>query len=212
MAILLDVNVLPRGPKSRTKRLRDAFLGAYVESHADVGRVEIDLSAEYAHLPVFDEWDIQAKFEMLYGEGRLDEKTAERWAHLTSLTDKLHAADLLVVSAPMWNFSIPWCLKRWLDAVVQPRLTFEIRDGQYHGLLQGRTAVVLTTRDGSYAEGSPHAALDFQLPYLRTILGFMGYAPVHTIAGEPLSMAAPDVAARELAKACDAARELARSL
>jgi FMN-dependent NADH-azoreductase len=212
MSVVLDVNVLPRGSASRTRKLRDAFMETYHATHAGVERVAVDLAADHGNLPVFDEWDIQAKFEMLYGEGRLDEQTAERWTRLTGMTDALHAADLLVVSAPMWNFSIPWHLKRWFDAVVQPRLTFEVQDGAYRGLLQGRTAVVLTTRDGAYAAGTPYHALDLQLPYLRSILGFMGYGPVHEVVAEPMALAGPAVAQEALLAACERARALARTL
>jgi len=212
MSIVLDVNVLPRGPASRTRKLRDAFMAAYLESHPGVEHISLDLANDYAELPVFDEWDIQAKFEMLYGEGRLDEATAARWTRLTKMTDALHAADLLVLSTPMWNFSIPWYLKRWLDAVVQPRLTFEIVDNEYRGLLTGRTAVVLSTRDGAYAEGTPYHGLDMQLPYLRLILGFMGYGPIHEVVAEPLRMSEPEVCKRAQVAAWDRARALARTL
>jgi FMN-dependent NADH-azoreductase len=212
MPIVLDVNVIPRGELSRTRQLRAAFLEALLEANPGTERISVDLAEEHKHLPVFDEWDVQAKFEMLWGSGELDEKTAERWSRLTAMTDQLHASSLLLISAPMWNFSVPWHLKRWLDAVVQPRLSFEFRPEGFHGLLAGRTAVILTTRDGSYGEGSPFQAFDFQLPYLRAILGFMGYDPIHEIVAEPLAMAGPVVAAEALANACERARQLARSL
>ena len=121
-------------------------------------------------------------------------------------------ATLVVVSAPMWNFSIPWHLKRWLDCVVQGRLTFEFRDGGYHGLLTGRPAVLITTRDGSYAPGSEYAALDFHMPYLKTVLGLMGLGPFHEIIAEPMVLAGPEVAAAALASAVQRARELGASL
>lgn len=211
MPVLLDVNVIPRGKASRTHQLRNAFVEAYMGKHEKVERVCVNLAEEHAELPVFDEWDIHAKFEMLWGEGRLDEQTAERWSRLTVMTDRMHAASLLVVSTPMWNFSIPWHLKRWLDAVVQPRLTFEFRDG-FRGLLAGRSAVILTTRDGVYGEGTPGAPMDFEMPYLRHILGFMGYAPIHEIVAEPMAMAGPEVGRKALDDACMRARALAESL
>jgi FMN-dependent NADH-azoreductase len=192
--------------------LRNAFFSAYQERHPDCHRVVIDLANEYSTLPVFDEWDIMAKFEMLYGAGTLTEAAAERWIRLTAMTDKLHTADLVVVSCPMWNFSIPWHLKRWLDCVVQPRLTFEVDGASYRGLLTGRSAVLLVTRDGRYPPGSEFSALDFQLPYLRTILGFMGLAPIHQVVAEPLAMAAVEVAAAALQSALLEAGELGSTI
>jgi FMN-dependent NADH-azoreductase len=212
MSIILDVNVIPRGEISRTRKLQNAFMDAYLEAHPGSERLRVDLAEEHTQLPVFDQWDIQAKFEMMWGSGTLDESTAERWSRLTAMTDQMHASSLLLISAPMWNFSVPWHLKRWLDAVVQPRLTFEFQADGSRGLLAGRSAVILSTRDGAYGPGSPYHALDFQLPYLRAILGFMGYDPIHEIVAEPLAMAGPEVAAQALASACRRADELARAL
>jgi FMN-dependent NADH-azoreductase len=212
MSVVLDVNVLPRAEASRTRKLRDAFMDAYFARHPEAQRIRVDLADEHGRLPAFDEWDISAKFEMLYGEGNLDEAHAERWDALSALTDQLHTASLVVVSAPMWNFSVPWHLKRWLDCVVQGRLTFEYRDGGFHGLLTGRQAVILTTRDGAYGAGTPFAELDFHVPYLRSVLGLMGLGPIHDVIAEPMALGGPEVATAALEGAMGRAAALAASL
>ncbi|MBI2394423.1 MAG: NAD(P)H-dependent oxidoreductase [Deltaproteobacteria bacterium] len=213
MPTIFDVHALPRGAKSRTRRLRDAFLGAYRERHGEAVRhVELDLARDHGTLPVFDEWDIQARLEVAFGEGDLDEESARRWAALTKLTDQLHACDVLLLSCPMWNFSVPWYVKRWIDCVVQAKLTFEVKDGQYQGLLGGRSAVVVTTRDGSYPEGSPLAAFDFQVPYLRMVLGFVGFSQVRVVVAEPMAAAGPAVAEDALRQAIDASAAVAREI
>ncbi|HMY59992.1 MAG TPA: NAD(P)H-dependent oxidoreductase [Pseudomonadota bacterium] len=212
MPIALDVNVLPRGQASRTRKLYNAFFDTWLEKDPERRRISLNLADDYRSLPVFDEWDITAKFEMLYGEGKLDERGAERWAALTQLTDQLHSADMVVITAPMWNFSIPWHLKRWIDCVVQGRLTFEYLDGQFRGLLGGRPAVLLTSRDGIYTPGTELAALDFQVPYLRTILGLIGLNPIHEVIAEPMMLAGPDAGVAALQVAVDKARALAESL
>lgn len=112
----------------------------------------------------------------------------------------------------MWNFGVPWFLKRWLDAVVQARLTFEAREGTYVGLLAGRRAVILTTRDGAYAPPSPWASHDFHVPYLKSVLGLMGLGPIEVVAGEPLYAAGPEVGARALEQAVAAAESLGRAM
>ncbi len=212
MPIALDVNVLPRGKTSRTRKLHEAFFAAWHAKHPDGQRISVNLAEDYRTLPVFDEWDITAKFEMLYGEGHLDEKGAERWNALTQLTDQLHAADLIVISTPMWNFSIPWHLKRWIDCVVQGRLTFEFVGGQFHGLLTGRQAVILSSRDGIYTPGTALAALDFQMPYLRTILGFLGLSPIHEVVAEPMMLAGVEAGIAALDVAVEKARALGSEL
>jgi FMN-dependent NADH-azoreductase len=212
MAIVLDVYSLPRAERSRTRKLRDAFFNAYLAKHPDTSRIELDLARDYDKLPAFDEWDVQTKFEMAYGDGILDGEMAARWDALIRQTDKLHGANLVVVTCPMWNFSIPWHMKRWIDCVVQPRLTFEFSGGAFRGLLAGRAGVILTTRDGAYGPGTPGAALDFEVPYLKTVLGFMGLDPIHTVIAEPMALAGPEVMKVALAKGIEQAAELGGSL
>lgn len=212
MATVLDVYSLPRAERSRTRRLRDSFLKTYLEKHHDVGHVEVDLARDYDKLPAFDEWDVQTKFEMAYGDGILDGEMAARWDALSRHTDQLHSATLIVVTCPMWNFSVPWHMKRWIDCVVQPRLTFEFVGGSYRGLLSGRAGVILTSRDGIYHKGSPMESLDYELPYLRTVLSFMGIAPIHEVVAEPMAMSAPEIAKQAIDRACQEAEELGRRL
>lgn len=212
MPNLLDVFAIPRGQKSRTRKLKDAFTRAYLAAHPDANHIRVDLAHEHQHLPVFDEWDIEAKFEMAFGEGKLDDQMAQRWSTLTQLTDQLHLSDLLVVSCPMWNFSVPWMMKRWIDCVVQGRLTFEARDGQYKGLLSGRPAVILATRDGDFRPGTPFESMDFHVPYLKTVLGFLGYGPIHTIVAEPLMGEGPYAGAAALEQAIAGAESLGQRL
>jgi FMN-dependent NADH-azoreductase len=212
MPTLLDVFATPRNARSRSQQLRQAFLAGYRLAHPDFVQLQLDLAAEHATLPAFDEWDIEAKFEMAYGEGKLDDVAAARWNRLTELTDQLHASDLLLITAPMWNFSVPWMLKRWIDSVVQGRLTFEYVNGQFNGLLKGKRAVILTTRDGAYGPQTPHAAMDFAVPYLRNILGLIGYSPIEAIIAEPMVMAGPEVGAAALEKGILDAGALGRSL
>lgn len=212
MTTLLDVFATPRNARSRTQRLRTAFLAGYQQAHPELVHLEVDLAAGHEQLPAFDEWDIEAKFSVTYGEGKLDEVTARRWDRLTELTDQLHLADTLLITAPMWNFSVPWMLKRWIDCVVQARLTFEFVDGAFRGLLKGKRAIILTTRDGAYGPGTPAAAMDYSLPYLRHMLGFIGYDPIHAVIAEPMVLGGPEVGAAALEKAILEAGALGRSL
>ena len=212
MPNVLDVFALPRGARSRTLRLREAFLRGYTSKHPQAQRLELDLARDHARLPSIDEWDIQAKFEMMYGEGKLDGEAAKHWNAITQLTDQLHFADLIVLSCPMWNFGVPWMVKKWIDCVAQARLTWEHQNGVYQGLLKGRAAVILTTRDGAYAAGTPYETVDFQLPYLRQMFGFLGIDPVHVVVGEPMMALGRDAGVQALEKACSEAETLGRSL
>jgi FMN-dependent NADH-azoreductase len=103
-----------------------------------------------------------------------------------SLTAELLAADVLVLAAPMYNFTIPSTLKAWLDHVLRAGVTFKYTDTGPQGLLSGKRAFVLTARGGIYA-GS---GMDHQEPYLRQALAFIGIHDVSFIHAEGLNLGA----------------------
>ncbi len=105
-------------------------------------------------------------------------------ARSNKLTDELLAADVLVLAAPMYNFTIPSTLKAWLDHVLRARVTFKYTETGPQGLLSGKRAYVLTTRGGIYAGSS----MDHQEPYLRQALGFIGIHDVSFIHAEGLNL------------------------
>lgn len=112
------------------------------------------------------------------------------------LTDELLAADVLVMAAPMYNFTIPSTLKAWLDHVLRAGITFKYTETGPQGLLTGKRAYVLTARGGIYA-GS---GMDHQEPYLRQALAFIGIHDVQFIHAEGLNMGA-EFSEQGLAKA-----------
>jgi FMN-dependent NADH-azoreductase len=98
-------------------------------------------------------------------------------AYSNMLVDELVAADALVLSAPMHNFGVSSQLKAYIDNIVRLGRTFRYgENGRPVGLLGGKAALIVVARGGVYSSG-PLANLDFQEPYLRTILGFIGVNP-----------------------------------
>jgi len=102
--------------------------------------------------------------------------------------DELLQADLLVIAAPMYNFSLPSQLKAWIDRVAVAGTTFAYTDVGPEGLLKGRRAYIASVRGGQYAEGTAEAALDHQERYLRDLLGFLGIVDVHVVRAEGVAM------------------------
>jgi FMN-dependent NADH-azoreductase len=104
-----------------------------------------------------------------------------------SLSDDLIAelrdATVLVIGAPMYNFSIPSSLRAWFDHVLRPRVTFAYSESGPEGLLEGIRAIVIQTRGGLYTEG-PSKVIDFQEPYLKQLLGFVGITDVAFVHAE----------------------------
>src|SRR5689334_16875674 len=104
------------------------------------------------------------------------------------LIAELEAADTIVLAAPMYNFSIPSTLKAWIDHVARRGRTFRYTEKGPEGLLKGKKVFVLVARGGVYSKGAPAAAFDFQEPYLRTVLGFLGLTGVTFVHLEGLAM------------------------
>ncbi|TWI52837.1 FMN-dependent NADH-azoreductase [Pseudomonas duriflava] len=105
-------------------------------------------------------------------------------ARSNELTEELLAADVLVLAAPMYNFTIPSTLKAWIDHVMRAGVTFKYTEQGPQGLLNGKRAFVLTARGGIYAGST----LDHQEPYLRQVLGFIGITDVTFIHVEGVAM------------------------
>ena len=101
------------------------------------------------------------------------------------LLAELRAADTIVIGAPMYNFSIPTGLRVWFDYVLRAGETFSYSEAGPKGLLGGKRVIVIESRGGLYSEG-PAQAIDFQEPYLRHLLGFMGLANVAFIHAEKI--------------------------
>jgi FMN-dependent NADH-azoreductase len=91
------------------------------------------------------------------------------------------AADVVVVGAPMYNFSIPSQLKAWVDLICVAGKTFSYSSAGPAGLCGGKKVIVVSSRGGKYGETSP---MDFQEGYLKTIFGFLGITDVTIIRAE----------------------------
>jgi FMN-dependent NADH-azoreductase len=118
------------------------------------------------------------------GEPRSDEEQAAR-ALSDELIAELRAADKIVIGAPMYNFSIPTGLRSWFDYVLRAGETFSYSEAGPQGLITGKRVIVVESRGGLYSEG-PAKVMDFQEPYLRTLLGFIGLTDVTFIHAEKI--------------------------
>ncbi|MFC3653817.1 FMN-dependent NADH-azoreductase [Dyella humi] len=103
--------------------------------------------------------------------------------------DEFQAADVIVIGAPMYNFSIPSQLKAWIDRVVVAGQTFRYTENGPQGLAGGKRVIVASSRGGVYTSG-PAASFDFQENYLRAVLGFIGVTNVEFVRAEGLNLSA----------------------
>ena len=103
--------------------------------------------------------------------------------------DEFKAADVIVIGAPMYNFSIPSQLKAWIDRIVVAGQTFRYTENGPQGLATGKRVILASSRGGVYSSG-PAAGLDFQENYLRAVLGFIGITDVEFVRAEGVNMSA----------------------
>lgn len=125
---------------------------------------------------------------------------SQRQLDALALSDKLVAElidnDTIVLAAPMYNFMIPTQLKAWIDFIARAGVTFTYTDKGPQGLLVGKKAIIVTSRGGMHKD----AGSDHVVPYLTTILAFIGITDVEVIYAEGLNMGA-DIATSAMANA-----------
>jgi len=203
---LLLVTASPRGDRSYSATLADALIGAYAaeQPEAIVDRLDAFALAPFAARAT------AAKDAVIAGDAVPDDSAAE-WEGVQAVARRVADADVLVFAAPIWNHSIPWALKLFIDTVTQPGLAFGFDPAEgYHGLLGGRRAAALLT-SAVYAPGvGPEFGTDEAWPYLRGWLEFVGIEPAGAVRLQP-TYPTPDLDER-LARALEEARALGASL
>ncbi|ELL4670356.1 FMN-dependent NADH-azoreductase [Vibrio fluvialis] len=162
------------GDYSQSSKLLDAYLTKFNQDELNVR----DLAAE--PLPVLDFSVATA----LRATEDLSEEQQKVVALSNELIAEVKAADTLVIAAPMYNFTIPTQLKNWFDLIARAGVTFKYTEAGVQGLIEGKKAVVITTRGGIHKD----SATDNVTPYLKTILGFVGITEVEFVYAEALNM------------------------
>jgi len=106
----------------------------------------------------------------------------------TEVLEKFLAADVVVIGAPMYNFAISSQLKAWLDRILVAGKTFRYTTNGPEGLAGGKRVIVASSRGGFYGKDTPAAAMDFQEPYLRAALGFIGISDIEFVRAEGIAV------------------------
>lgn len=117
------------------------------------------------------------------------------------------AADIVVLGAPMYNFSIPSQLKAWIDRILVAGKTFKYDAQGPAGLAGGKRVIVALSRGGYYGPGTPAAALEHLETYLRGVFGFIGVTAPEFIAADGIQVG-PEHRQKALAEALQAAGNL----
>ncbi len=201
---LLHIIATPRKHESHTLQIADAFLESMLTRYPDLNVEVLDLFSR--DLPAMDGINIESKYSLMFGQP-IDKHHQESWKSIEILIEHFLSADIYLMSVPMWNFSIPYPLKYYIDAIVQPGYLFKLTDGRAIGLVLNKKMVCITSRGSDYAAGTPYHAFDFQEPYLRAIFGFVGITDMHFINAQPMDWG-PELRAASFTASIKEAREL----
>jgi len=104
------------------------------------------------------------------------------------MIDEFLAADVVVIGAPMYNFSIPSQLKAWIDRITVAGKSFRYTANGPEGLASGKRVIIASSRGGVYSEGSVAQPMDFQETYLRALFGFLGVTDIEFIRAEGVNL------------------------
>ncbi|CAO3420190.1 FMN-dependent NADH-azoreductase [Azospirillum endophyticum] len=203
MTTILHVDSSPLGTFSVTRQLTASIVEALVKADPAATVVARDVAANPpAHLDA----ELLPVLKLGVVDG-LSERQREELALTNVLLDEFLAADVVVVGAPMYNFSVPTQLKAWIDRLAQAGRTFRYTEKGPEGLAGGKRVIVASGRGGVYSTNPALAGLDHQEAYLRSVFGFFGITDVSFVRAEGVSMG-PEAKEKALAGAAKVIEEL----
>ncbi len=204
---LLHVIATPRGLASNTARVSNCLLEALREEDEDLHVTTLDLFR--ADLPSVAGKNIESKYRLMTGQA-IEDHAQDSWKQIEQTIEQFMAADVYLLTVPMWNLGIPYALKYYIDAIVQPGYLFRYTpDGQVEGLIKDKTMLLVISSGSDYTT-EPYASFNFVESYLRAIFGFVGLTDVHVFHANGMDMG-PDLKKAGHRSAIAQAREFAQS-
>lgn len=188
---ILQINASARREGANSTKLANAVVERLRQRHPDAALTLRDLAVQPVR--VLDETALGAVFTP--AEQRTPAQAAIV-AEYDALIAEVQAHDVIVLGVPMYNFGVPVQLKAWIDAIARAGVTFRYTENGPEGLIKGKRVYLALARGGLYRD-QPH---DSQVPYLKTVLGFLGLTDLRFIYAEGLNMG-PEAAAQGFAQA-----------
>ena len=164
--------------ESVSKQLAAAFFGKIIELRSDVEIVNVDL---YDEKPPFYSYELYKRAWYPVLDATYEPSKAEEMAmnYASTQAEAFNAADVLVLTMPMWNFSVPAIMKAWMDQILCPGLTFSIsKEEGIKPLHKVKSIVLLVASGGVYKEDDERDALSRQV---RAAFGFIGIEDVEIV-------------------------------
>ena len=183
MTQLLHIDSSILGSNSVSRQLTAQIVGSWRAAHPDTQVSYLDLAVNApSHLSADS-----LGFRMPAGGSLTDVQQREN-AVSEALVSQFLAADVIVVGAPLYNFTVPTQLKAWIDRVAQVGRTFSYTATGPVGRAGGKTVVIASTRGGAYSTSDAGNAMEHQESYLKTVFGFFGITDIRIVRAEGLAM------------------------
>lgn len=205
MKKVLHIVASPRGENSRTlkiaktllKRLDELFPGSEID----------ELNVFEENLPEMNITRVGGKYQLMSGQP-LSGESEKSWQQIIEHIQRFMSADIVVVSTPMWNFSIPYRLKHYLDIILQPGFTFKYGANGPEGMAVGKKIFVVSTHGGDYSEGGPASSYNQLKPYLQQVFGFIGISDQTFISAQPMDAGGEELREQKIAEAVERAQKI----
>lgn len=205
---LLHVDSSINGSASVSRGLTRQVVDKWVARHPDTQVEYLDLAVDTPPHFSADSMGFRRP-----PTGEVSEAEQKENALAEALVSQFLAADVIVVGAPLYNFSIPSQLKAWIDRLAQAGRTFRYTAQGPEGLATGKTVIAVLSRGGIYSTSDAGQAMEHQESYLKTIFGFFGITDVRVVRAEGTDMGeesrnnALSTAAQDIERATAAANE-----
>jgi FMN-dependent NADH-azoreductase len=197
---LLHIDSSVLGPHSVSRQVSAAIVDRLRKATPDLDIVYRDLTATpLAHL---------SGSHLAAGQGATPEAALKQdLVAGQAVLEEFLAADIVVLGAPMYNFSLPSQLKAWIDRIVVAGKTFKYGAQGAEGLAGNKRVIIAISRGGFYGPGTPAAAGEHLETYLRWVFGFIGVANPEFISADGIQIG-PEHRERALSAALQAATDL----
>ncbi|MCE1250613.1 MAG: FMN-dependent NADH-azoreductase [Comamonadaceae bacterium] len=180
---LLHIDSAITGTQSISRQLTAQIAAAWQAHHPGTEVQHLDLVQDTpAHFTMDAMAPRTGQTEGLSAAQQQENAVSER------LVQQFLAADVIVIGAPLYNFSIPSQLKAWIDRIAQPGRTFRYTANGPEGLAKGKTVIVASSRGGFYSTSEAGRAMEHQESYLQTVMGFFGITDVRFVRAEGVAM------------------------
>lgn len=175
MSTLLHIEVSPGGEHSVSRAVSAEFVSAWKAAHTDGTVIARDFSTDpIPHV------DGEAIFAGYTPEDQRSAGATAKWDYRMGLIKEITGVDEILISTPMWNWSIPSVLKAYFDQIIVPG----VLDGSGAAGLTGKKVTFVVAHGGSYAEGAPRFGWDYQTGYLKLVATALGATDVEVIMAE----------------------------